>query len=117
MGTHHTSSAPILNALALLELELPGIGSGLAPEQIRGAACVWCTAPLNAENATDFGARHGTFMGQSTIWYPRACRPCTNRAARTQYAAHPRTCEQCVDDPTLCDTQRALRRLALETRR
>ena len=97
-------------------LPLPMLGK-LTPEQIRGASCVWCPAELNAETAIDFGACHGSLMGQATIWYPRACAPCTNKMARKEYASHPRTCEQCVDDPTLCSDQRALRRLALETRR
>lgn len=97
-------------------LPLPILGS-LTPEQIRGASCVWCSTGLNAETAMDFGACHGALMGQVTIWYPRACSPCVNRVACKEFAAHPRTCEQCVDDPTACDDRRALRRLALETRR
>ncbi|MFM9616891.1 hypothetical protein ACKI14_02880 [Streptomyces turgidiscabies] len=97
-------------------LPLPTLGS-LAPGQIRGASCVWCPEELNAETAIDFGACHGSLMGQATIWYPRACAPCVSRMARKEFAAHPRTCEQCVDDPTVCADRKALRRLALETRR
>lgn len=96
-------------------LPLPMLGK-LTPEQIRGASCVWCTAPLTGATAIDFGACHGSLMGQATIWYPRACAPCTSKQARQEYATHPRTCEQCTDDPTVCGDRRALRRLALENR-
>ena len=97
-------------------LPLPMLGK-LSPEQIRGASCVWCPAELNAETAIDFGACHGSLMGQATVWYPRACRACALREALAAHNAHPRTCEQCVDDPSVCGERRALRRLSLELRR
>ena len=97
-------------------LPLPMLGK-LTPEQIRGASCVWCPAELNAETAIDFGACHGSLMGQATVWYPRACRACALREALAAHNAHPRTCEQCVDDPSVCAERRALRRLSLELRR
>jgi hypothetical protein len=109
-----TQQALVERAISLLPL--PALGN-LAPEQIRGASCVGCSLPLNAETAIDFGACHGTLMGLATVWYPRSCAPCVNKAARDAFAVHPRTCEQCTDDPTVCDDRRALRRLALETRR
>ena len=97
-------------------LPLPILGK-LTPEQIRGASCVWCDTGLNAEVAIDFGACHGSLMGQATIWYPRACPACALEAALTAHNTHPRTCEQCVDDPYACADRRALRRLTLELRR
>lgn len=100
-------------------LPLPMLGQ-LSPEQIRGASCLWCpveSAGLNAETAIDFGACHGSLIGQATIWYPRACRACALRVALATHNAHPRTCGQCVDDPSACAERRALRRLSLELRR
>ena len=109
-----TTQALMERAVSLLPLPMLG---GLSPEQIRGASCVWGNGPVDAESAIDFGACHGSLMGQATVWYPRACRACTLEAALTAHNGHPRTCEQCVDDPSVCTERRALRRLALELRR
>ncbi|MEV5989536.1 hypothetical protein AB0L85_32090 [Streptomyces sp. NPDC052051] len=102
---------------ALEILALPDLATGLlTAEQVRGATCVWCGASLNAETAIDFGSRSGTLAGVVALWYPRGCAGCIRKAALTEYNQHPRTCEQCVDAPALCDTRRTLRRLALEGR-
>lgn len=94
-------------------LPLPEVPS-LSDAQLRGATCVWCDSVLTAETARDLGERPHPDGG---TWFPRGCAGDVRRAARLHYSVHPRTCEQCVDDRTLCDTQRALRRLALEGRR
>lgn len=113
-----TASSPVLDPEVLALLQLPALGSGrLTAEQIRGGSCVWCATGLNAETAIDFGARSGTLAGVVAPWYPRGCADCVRKAALRAFRAHPGTCEQCVDDPSLCNTRRALRRLALEGRR
>jgi hypothetical protein len=112
------ASSPVFNSDVLALLELPALGAGrLTAEQIRGGSCVWCGTPLNAESAIDFGARSGSLAGVVAPWYPRGCTPCVREAFRSAYKEHPGTCEQCVDDPTICGTRRGLRRLALEGRR
>jgi len=105
------TSTPI-DALAILTL--PALSAGLTAEQVRGAACVWCKRRLDAEMAVDFGARHGTLIGIATAWYPRGCPACVRAAALRAHVEHPQTCEQCVDDFSVCDTRRALRRLAFK---
>lgn len=113
-----TASSTAFDSEVLALLQLPALGTGrLTAEQIRGGSCVWCGTPLNAESAIDFGARSGTLAGVVAPWYPRGCAVCVCRAAREEYQRHPRTCEQCVDDPSVCTERRALRRLALEGRR
>lgn len=113
-----TASSPAIDADALALLPLPTLATGsLTAEQVRGGSCVWCGTGLNAETAIDFGARSGTLAGVTAPWYPRGCADCVRRAALRAFRAHPGTCEQCVDDPSLCNVRRALRRLALEGRR
>jgi hypothetical protein len=112
------ASSPTLDAEALALLPLPNLATGkLTAEQVRGGACVWCASPLTGETAVDFGARSGTLAGVIAPWYPRGCPACVRDAALGAFRAHPGTCEQCVDDPSLCDTRRTLRRLAREGRR
>ncbi|WP_432021239.1 hypothetical protein [Streptomyces sp. 1222.5] len=80
----------------------------------RGAECVWSGEALSTATAVDLGERpspHGTTL------FLRGCQPCTLRAVLDAHRAHPGTCEQCTDNPTLCETRRALRALALEMRR
>jgi hypothetical protein len=108
---------PALDAEALALLPLPDLDEGLTAEQIRGGSCVWCDTALNAETAVDFGERSGTLDDVTAPWYPRACRRCVLDAVLAEYKRHPRMCEQCVDDPAVCHSHRALRRLALEARR
>ncbi|MYW14670.1 hypothetical protein GT039_03450 [Streptomyces sp. SID2955] len=94
-------------------LEFPDLGALLA-ERARGAECLWGGEPLSTATALDLGEHpspHGTTL------FLRGCRACTLRAVLAAYRHHPGTCEQCTDDPTLCELQRGLRRLALELRR
>lgn len=95
---------------------LPLPTGSLEPDQIRGAACVWCREPLDAA-AIDLGDRPGTFQGVDGRWFPRGCAPCANAAVRRVLGIHVRTCDRCTRDASSCDTRRALRQLALETRR
>lgn len=101
---------------AAARLSLPAVGTR-TPEQIRGAACVWCGTHLTGADAIGLGTRSGNFGGVITAWFPRGCAPCTLADVRKAFNVHPRTCEQCVDDPTLCEIRKDLRRLALEVRR
>ncbi|WP_328898584.1 hypothetical protein OHR86_00215 [Streptomyces sp. NBC_00441] len=55
----------------------------LSDAQQRGAACVWCTAPLTNTNARDLGARPllDPDFSSAVRWYPRCC-PTTCRKDR-----------------------------------
>ncbi|MEU5442784.1 MULTISPECIES: hypothetical protein [Streptomyces] len=99
-------SAEVLDSLAqaLPELE------ELPDERARGRCCVWCGEHLSAETAIDLGEK------RNPSWFPRGCIPCTLKRVLAAYKTHWATCEQCVDDETLCDIQRGLRALALELR-
>lgn len=99
-----------VNPLELLALPKT---SALSDAQLRGAHCAWCAAVLTAETALDLGERPAPNGG---TMFPRGCGSCVRSAAVRVFNLHPRTCEQCVDDPTVCDTRRGLRRLALEGR-
>lgn len=94
-------------------LPLPNV-RGLSDAQVRGTACVWCAITLAPDTARDLGPRPGPDGRQM---FPRGCPTCIRAEALRVYGMHERMCEQCVDDPTACDTRRALRRLALEGRR
>lgn len=104
------ASTPSAGVLGLLTLPEP---SDLTAAQLRGAVCVWCSNPLTAETARDLGERPAPDGG---VMFPRGCPKCVRSAAVRAYNTHPRSCEQCVDDPTLCDTRRSLRRTSLEGR-
>ncbi|WP_435279395.1 hypothetical protein [Streptomyces sp. 1222.5] len=106
------------DALALVDvpahllplLALPGLDE-LPDPRARGAECVWGGEALSTATAVDLGERpspHGMTL------FLRGCQPCTLRAALDAHRAHPGLCEQCTDDPTLCEIRRALRALALE---
>nr|WP_239078116.1 hypothetical protein [Streptomyces sp. SID9124] len=45
----------------------------LSDSQQRGAACVWCAAPLTNTDAHDLGARPLPEFGPTVRWYPRCC--------------------------------------------
>jgi hypothetical protein len=111
MGRHHQQQAtqPV-NMLAILTLPEPAT---LSDAQLRGAGCVWCGTVLTAETARDLGERPAPDGG---TMFPRGCASCVRSAAIRCYNTHSRSCEQCVGDPTTCDTRRGLRRLALEGR-
>jgi hypothetical protein len=108
-GETRTSSADG-DVLALLPLPRVSAPSGL---QARGAACVWCQTRLTVETAVDLGERTGP---GGVTHFPRGCPDCVRAAALRTYGVHTDNCEQCVDNPLLCETRRALRRLALEAR-
>lgn len=111
MSSDRTQQAPpAINALELLPLPDP---EALTDAQRRGKDCVWCGIALNAETARDLGERPAP---DGVVMFPRGCGACTRKAAVLVYNGHSRTCEQCVDDPTLCETRRALRRLSLAGR-
>jgi hypothetical protein len=110
-GETRTSSSADVDAPGLLPLPK---SPGLSALQARGAACVWCQTRLTIETAVDLGERPGP--GGVTL-FPRGCPDCVRAAALRTYGAHANTCEQCVDNPILCDTRHALRRLALEVHR
>ncbi|MFJ6730083.1 hypothetical protein ACIQPQ_34810 [Streptomyces sp. NPDC091281] len=73
----------------------------------RGAACVWCSAPLTVESSVDLGEQHDG----PQAWFPRACRRDTAARAHTALFDHVGTCAQCTDDRDLCGTSKALYRL------
>ncbi|MGQ4358583.1 hypothetical protein [Streptomyces sp. SAS_272] len=88
--------------------------SGLTPEQVRGACCVWCSADLTAA-AVDLGRRYGSFMGVRGPWFPRACDSCTRAQARRVHDIHVGTCDRCSGrSHVLCPDGQSLYRLARE---
>lgn len=113
--TSDTVSSPPSVLLAGLVLPDPAL---LLPPQVRGATCVWCDTRLSGATALDLGPRsEPPILGVAGRWFPRGCAPCTLDQVLAAYKTHWATCEQCVDDETLCDIQRGLRALALELRR
>lgn len=105
-----TSTPTSIDVLDLLPLPKT---TTLTAEQLRGAVCAWCSSALTAETARDLGERPAPNGG---VMFPRGCPGCVRSQAVHVYNGHSRSCEQCVDDPTLCDTRRGLRRAALEGR-
>ncbi|MDH6189103.1 hypothetical protein M2168_002135 [Streptomyces sp. CZ24] len=51
--------------------ELPPV-EALSELQLRGSACVWCTAPLSCAAGVDLGARPYPDVPH-IWWFPRAC--------------------------------------------
>ncbi|MBL1108505.1 hypothetical protein JK361_28625 [Streptomyces sp. 5-8] len=96
----------------LPSLQFPDLGT-LPDERGRGAACLWGGEPLSIATALDLGEH----PHEGTTLFLRGCRVCTLRAALAAHKAHPGMCEQCTDDPSICEIRRGLRRLALELRR
>lgn len=109
-GTPTSSTPTSVGVLDLLALPKT---STLSDAQLRGAVCVWCKTDLTAETARGLGERPAPDGG---TMFPRGCPDCVRSAAVRTYNVHSSSCEQCVDDPTLCDTRRGLRRAALEGR-
>lgn len=106
-----TSLAPMWGRAAL---PLPDVGQ-LSESQQRGAACVWCKAPMTAVTAVDLGERRIRVLDTHFTAFPRGCRPCTAKAARRALWNHGALCEECMDaDRGLCETDMALRRLIRE---
>lgn len=88
----------VLDALSVPDWE------DLTGPQTRGAACVWCAAPLAGGPVVDLGARRVQLSGGLITVFPRACTICM-RAARQ---AHARVCEQCTDGVARCESGRML---------
>ena len=108
MQSDNASSTRTIDALALLEL--PAL-DGLSEVKVRGAACIWCSVILTAETAVNLGERRHKRLGGHFYTFPRSCRPCTRNAAGAALRVHAGCCEQCVDDPNICETAAALRQL------
>jgi hypothetical protein len=107
--TVQTSSAADITTVLLLPRQ-----SSLAPEQIRGAHCVWCSAQLTAA-AVDLGRRQGSYQGVYGPWFPRACDPCTRTEASRVLGLHLGSCRICTRPvPAYCPDRQALTRLAGE---
>ncbi|WP_432158957.1 hypothetical protein [Streptomyces sp. bgisy153] len=92
---------------AIAALVLPARET-LDDAQQRGAACVWCSAPLDGERAVDLGEQP-----LPDRWFPRACQSCVAGRAWRGFLDHAMPCSQCGGTTgVLCDTGRALVRLA-----
>ncbi|MET9147711.1 hypothetical protein [Streptomyces sp. NPDC004042] len=92
-------------------LDLPTL-DGLTDDQSRGADCVWCAdGPLSVAAAVNLGEQHAT---PDRAWFPRSCRSCVSDRARRALARHTPLCEQCTDDPHICQINRTLHLLLLE---
>jgi hypothetical protein len=97
---------------ALALLPLPDVGT-LAPDQARGAVCLWCPERLTAETAVDLGEQ----AGDDGRWWPRACGPCVGRRAHRALHSHVALCEPCVDNVGQCQAGLTLTRLVRKYRR
>ena len=60
---------------ALSEVPLPE-PAALSSEQLRGAQCVFCPAPLSNAAAVDLGRRVIKVHGATVAWCPRSCPSC-----------------------------------------
>lgn len=110
-GPHATAGTPSTTSVVTV-LPVPR-QSGLEPEQVRGASCVWCRKQLAAD-AIDLGRRHGSYAGVYGPWYPRACDDCTQREARRVLALHTTACARCAPPiPRYCPDGTELRALAM----
>jgi len=89
----------------------------LSDHQVRGAACVWCAAPLASGAVVDLGARRIKASDGTISVFPRACRRCVAEHALHALHDHAPLCERCVDDASNCDTGKALWRVIREARR
>jgi hypothetical protein len=79
----HDTETTATAASAATRLTLPAIGTR-SPEQVRGAACVWCDTRLTGATAIDLGVRSGNFAGAITRWYPRGCSHCVRERLEDQ---------------------------------
>lgn len=90
---------------------------GLSEPQVCGRACVWCAVALSNPTAVDLGERAVDAHGSSTHWFPRGCRPCVLLYVYRAQLDHTQSCEQCADDPALCNIGTVLRQVLKELRR
>ncbi|MCX3062229.1 hypothetical protein [Streptomyces beihaiensis] len=86
----------------------------LTEAQLRGHRCVWCANPLDPDRCIDLGER---IAEDGYRCFPRACTICTVAMVHAQLVEHSATCEQCVDDGTLCAETAELRRTLRDGRR
>lgn len=108
-----TATSPPSTAAVLAGLVLPA-PARLSPPQVRGAACVWCATMVRGGTAVDLGQRYDRILGVPGRWFPRGCRACTKAVVDASVKEHEGTCEQCVDDPDLCETRSAMQALSVE---
>lgn len=101
-------TTPTLEALALLPVP---DWSDLSEQQGRGTICVWCGSILTPAIAVSLGVRRIRVLDGHLDTFPRACRPCMRTKSQQAAKDHPGMCESCADNPALCDTAQALRRL------
>ncbi|MFF1281035.1 hypothetical protein [Streptomyces sp. NPDC058299] len=101
---------------ALAALPLPEFNT-LSQAQTRGITCVFDGVGLSPATAVDLGERPLRRLGERVSWFPRACRQCALTQAMNAVVAHGQSCEQCVDDHTLCPTGLGLVRAVREARR
>ncbi|MFF4523256.1 hypothetical protein [Streptomyces bluensis] len=111
MTRQQTTRKPPVTLLPIPDL------ADLSVQQMRGTACVWCSAPLNAETVVDLGARRVQLSDGIISVFPRACTICTQAAPNL----HVQMCDLCsgkggtlVENAEVCGIARTLRRLLLE---
>ncbi|MFD5266767.1 hypothetical protein [Streptomyces sp. NPDC058335] len=102
------SAAATVDALAIISL--PPL-DGLAEEQLRGAACVWCGAGLTTDSAVDLGERRHKRLDGHYSTFPRGCPVDVTRAAVQALHDHAGSCEQCADAAEHCTVSLALYRI------
>jgi hypothetical protein len=106
----HTSSEAIHINETLALLPLPAL-TNLTEPQVRGQACVWDSIPLTPDTAVNLGPRRMKRLDGHFDWFPRGCKRCTGVAALRTLHDHAPLCEQCVDNPDVCQVGLILRRL------
>ena len=109
MNTDPDTEPARVEAGALLPLDL----AAASDPQVRGAACAWCAVILAPATAVDLGERRIRLLDRHITVRPRGCRVCVTQHLPATRQAHVAGCEQCVDNPAVCDTARALRHLEL----
>lgn len=97
-------------------LPLPDMAA-LSDPQFRGAACAWCAVILSPATAVELGPRRIRLLDRHITARPRGCRTCVADRVPAVQEGHVGTCEQCVDNPSNCDTNRALRHLEMTVTR
>lgn len=97
---------------AVILLPLPDMAR-MSDPQVRGAACAWCAVILAPATAVDLGPRPIRLLDGHITVRPRGCRVCVAKQLPATQQAHVAGCEQCVDNPAVCDIARALRHLEL----
>ncbi|MEV0324594.1 hypothetical protein ACIBKX_40380 [Streptomyces sp. NPDC050658] len=112
--TSSSGSSTVLDRMP--PVHLPDLHA-LSEAQTRGKACVWCAVTLAPVTAVDLGERDADAHGSLTRWFPRSCRECVIRRLYRVQLDHTQSCEQCADNPALCETGRRLRSALKTVRR